>query len=143
MMGKTRRWTVSLLCLSILLAAPAAMWAQEATAPSPATKAAPPADPTAVLKVIPENATAFLAVRNLQEFDQDIIDVAIKLGIPLGPNGVFPGVLDLMKSNLQIAAGLQDNSSLAAVVLDCRQVQSFQDIPARLVVFAQIVSRGE
>jgi hypothetical protein len=126
-MLKTRRWTVSVLCLSILLTAPAALLAQEAAQQAPA-------DPMAILKVIPQDATAFLTVRNLEKFDQDIIDVATKLGIPLGPNGVFPGLLDMMKSNLKITAGLQEKASLATVVLNCRNVETFQNIPTVILV---------
>lgn len=129
-MRTTKSWMSMSLVVAMLLALPAGLLAQTTTAATP-----PPADPTAILKAIPENATAFLAIRNLAELDGNVIGLAQSLGIPLGPTGMFPGPLMLAKSYLSVTDGLIENSSLAFVLLSCANVKSMDDIPQQVAIF--------
>jgi hypothetical protein len=88
----------------------------------------PPANPMAVFEAIPADATAFVVVRNLKELNNEIQRVAAQFGFVLGPNGMFPAPLDLVKMNLGITGGLSENSSLALVVLSCRDVAALAEL---------------
>ncbi|NLX13065.1 MAG: hypothetical protein GXY44_05330 [Phycisphaerales bacterium] len=129
-MRKFNPWMSKFLAGLLLLALPAGILAQATTETSPA-----PVDPTAVLKAIPENATAFLVVRNLAEMDANVVGLAQSLGISLGPMGMFPGPLMMAKSYLGISDGLVDNGSMAFVLLSCANVKSMNDVPQQLVIF--------
>ena len=75
-----RRWLACLLCLLI---APVGLMAQVVTEP-PAGGSTPAVGSTqALLNVIPADATAFLAIRNLKELDNDGVSVSTQLGFPL------------------------------------------------------------
>jgi len=131
-MHAKKKWVNELICLALIvifpisvIGQPAAPPAQPAQPTAPA-KPLPPADPTAILKVIPQDATAFLAIQNLKQLDATIQAIALQLGFPLGPNGMFPAPLDWVKGNFGIMGGLNENSSLALVVLDCKDVPNMQ-----------------
>lgn len=129
-MRTTKSWMSMSLAIAMLLALPAGLLAQATTEAAP-----PPADPTAILKAIPENATAFLTIRNLAELDSNVIGLAQSLGIPLGPTGMFPGPLMMAKSHLGITDGLTENGSLAFVLLSCANVKSMNDVPQQVAIF--------
>lgn len=96
-------------------------------------KPAPPADPAAVLKVIPANAAAFVAVRNIAEMDYDVSDVLAKLDLPLESMG-FPGLLTMIKEQAGITEGLDANSGAAIILLDCTQAKLAEDLEKRAVI---------
>lgn len=120
------------LCLCALLAAlPGPAWGQTTAA---ATET--PADPLALLKAIPADATAFLAIRDLSEANKDIVDMARTLGFLLGPppQGIFPAPLDWLKEQAGVTQGLNDNGGMAVVLLDCADAPSTDEMAARLVL---------
>jgi len=133
-MQTTKRWMNEFLCPTIILAiilsvSVATGQAPPATATSTAPAVPmPPADPMAVLKVIPADATAFVVFRNLRELDKDIQQLAAPFGIPMGPNGIYPFPLDMLKMYAGITGGLSENSSLALVVLNCGNVPSVKEL---------------
>jgi len=133
-MQTTKTWINSFLCLSLILLAticPDSTFAQVQPAPATATAPAvpmPPANPMAILKAIPADATGFIVVRNLNEMNKDVSGVAMKLGFPLGPMGMIPAPLDLMKMKTGIMGGLSENSSLALVVLNCKDVPAINEL---------------
>ncbi len=138
----SRRRIAGLCCLVVALAMPAGLLAADDPAAAPPAAAAqstgparpaPPADPTAVLKVIPADAVAFVAVRNLLELDADVLGITQKLGFPLAAIG-FPGPLNFAKEHTGISEGLDDNSGLALALLSCAELQTVQEMSARLVV---------
>jgi len=93
-----------------------------------------PADPTAVLKAIPADATAFVAIRNLSELDRDIIGLARQLGVLLGPNGIFPAPLDWIKQNTGLINGVDDTGSLALVVQNCADIETPAAVVTKVVL---------
>lgn len=131
-MQKWKKGLTAICALTILLPA-AGLCSAQATAGAD-SKPLPPADPMAVLKAIPAQSTGFITIRNLKEMDNNIVRVALRLGIPLGPTGMFPGPLDFLKGNLAIAEGFNDNGSLALVLLDARKAESFMEVPYVLLV---------
>ncbi|MBI4578897.1 MAG: hypothetical protein HY718_04290, partial [Planctomycetes bacterium] len=86
-------------------------------------------------KVIPEDATGFLTIRNLKELDNDIVAISTQLGFPLGPEGMFPAPLEWVKTSLQLSEGLNDNGGMALVLLNCSDVKTLDQIPDRLVIY--------
>lgn len=136
---KKNEWTGTVLFLALFLMVPAVIRAQEA-ADKPAAKADTPADvpasPMALLKAIPEDATAFVAIRSLGELDKDLIGIARSLGFPLGgPDGMFPGPLDWAKEAVGLKEGLDTDGSAAIVVMSCREVQSIEGIHEKAALF--------
>ena len=122
---------LGICCLTMSLALPAGLaLAQEAPAAEPPP---PPADPLAVLKVVPADATAVLAIRNLKEVDTDIVTITTDLGFPLAAIG-FPNPLEFMMQNVGIAGGLNENAGMAVAILSCAQLQSMQEIPTRIAL---------
>ena len=134
MMKSRRTMGMSSIYLAIAFAWPTWVLAQQSVTTTQSATAPAVVDPSAVLKRIPANATAFVAIRNLQELDTDITAIAAKLGFPLGPAGMFPAPLDLLKENTGIDAGLNPNASLAFVVLDCKQVKTAAMLLMRLAI---------
>ncbi len=127
-MNTRYRWLCASLVSVLLL--PAALTAQEAAAPSAAAPTAP-ADPTALLKAIPADATAFVAVRNLRELDADLNAVVQQLGLP---QGVLPNLGELVRQKLGITEGFDDNASLAIAVLNTGDVKTAEAIVEKVVV---------
>lgn len=130
-------WTI--LCVIAALGLPAGLSAQDAkppagtAAPVATPKPAPPADPIAVLKQIPANATAFVAIRNLVELDSDVTAVTKKLGFDLEQMGI-PNLLTMLQEQIEIKDGLNTNSGVAMVLLDCSQVKESAEIQKRAVM---------
>jgi len=124
-----RRWRTSLLCLAGAAMMPAALWAQ-----TPATETAGEAR-AALLDAIPQDATAFLALRSLGELNQDIIAISTQIGFPLGPEGMFPAPLDWLKMTLQMDEGLRENGGAALVLLNAKNIEDVEEIPDRLVLY--------
>ncbi len=122
-------------CLGLLMGTvPGLAWGQ-ATAAAPEVPAAP-ADPVALLKAIPADATAFLAIRNLGEVNKDIVDMARTLGFLLGPppQAMFPAPLDWLKEQMGIRQGLDETGGVAIAVLDCSDAPSMDEMANRLVL---------
>jgi hypothetical protein len=133
MQTSRRTWLIGLIVGSLMVPAGALMAQAPANpAPAPKAKLAPPADPTAVLKVIPAEATAFVAVRNLAEVDADVSAVAQKLGFPLENMG-FPGLLGMIREHAGIEQGLNANSGAAVALLNCSQVKATNELSKRAV----------
>ena len=98
-----------------------------------------------VLEAIPADAAAFVAVRNLQEFDRDIVTISRSLGFMLGPQGMFPAPLDWLIDVSQVptvdpagarprlADALAKDGSLALVLLDSREVATSDELSNRIV----------
>ena len=135
MLMKKTKWMSGVLFLTASLMIPTMAWAQDA-AEKPAAKADRPASPTALLKAIPEDATAFVAIRSLDELDKDIIGVARSLGFPLGgQDGMFPGPLDWAKETTGLKDGVDVSGGVAIVVMNCREVQSVEGIGEKAALF--------
>lgn len=130
-MRKTNGLWPACLCLAGLLAVPAGLLAQETTASPAAAEAAS----GGLLEVIPADATAFMAIRNLKELDNDIVALSTQLGFPLGPEGIFPAPLDWLKMTLGIMEGLRENAGVAVVLLDSSNVKSVEELPDRLIIY--------
>ena len=127
-----RRWLACLLCLLI---APVGLMAQVVTEP-PAGGSTPAVGSTqALLNVIPADATAFLAIRNLKELDNDVVAVSTQLGFPLGPEGMFPAPLEWLKTSLGLTEGLNERGGAALVVLNAGKAKSFEELPGLVVLF--------
>jgi hypothetical protein len=116
-----------------LLAAPTLLMGQAANTETPATK--PATSPTALLRAIPADATAFVAIRNLKEIDSDVVGIAGLLGFPMGPEGMFPAPLDWLKSELKIAGGLNESGGVALVLLNSKDAKTVDDLEDRMVMF--------
>lgn len=131
---KTRRVGFVLVIAALLVPAGAA-WAQEA-ASAPATSASPaiPPDPMAVLKAIPSDATGFVVLRNMRELSGDVVNLAGMLGLPMGPNGLFPAPLDWIKETAGIQDGIDDTGSMAIVLLNCSEVDQNADIMKKVAI---------
>lgn len=126
MTTQLNRWKrIGLLatCLAGLMAT--GLWAQGA---------APAADPEELLKAIPEDATAFVAVRSLDELDQDVIGLARMLGLPLGPNNMFPGPLDWLREQMGSPQQLRGTGGVAFVITNCRDLQSSAEMMTKLAI---------
>lgn len=128
-----RTWWMSGLILLAVAGAPVALLAQEA-ATEAAPEAAPSADPMVLLKTIPEDATGFVALRDVAEFNKDVMAVSAKIGFPLGPEGFFPAPLDWLKSSMGIEDGLADSGGAALVLLNCAKITALDDLEGRLVI---------
>jgi len=132
---KKTKWTSSVLLMVAFLAMTAATWAQDPAAKAD-KPAGVPASPTALLKAIPEDATAFLAIRSLDELDKDVIGIARALGFPLGgPDGMFPGPLDWAKENAGLKEGVDTTGGAAIVLLNCRDVESVEAMSEKAAIF--------
>lgn len=120
------RWfgTGTLLLVLIGLVMPAPLRADEAS-------------DMALLKAIPADATAFVAIRNLQELDQDINATANKLQFPLATMGL-PTPLEWFKGETGLSEGLNENGGAALVVLNCAQITSSEEIANRLVILIPV-----
>lgn len=115
------------LLLTATLMLPSALFAQDA----------PPSDtgPDALLKAIPQDAVAFGAIRNLDEFDKDINELVAGFGLPVGPGGMFPGALAWVKEQIQITDGLKTDSGVGVALLSCEGLETPEEIPSRFVLF--------
>jgi len=136
MQTKPRGYLAGLIVCSLVVATTGGFTA--AQAPPPAAKPkpvkpAPPADPNAILKVIPANASAFVAVRNIAEVDFDVSEVLDKLQLPLAEMG-FPGLLDMIKERAGITEGLEANSGAAIALLDCSKLKTSEELEKRAVI---------
>lgn len=126
-------WRVSVLCFLSVMGMTAVLPAQETPqAPKPA---APTAAGPALLDVIPNDATAFVAIRNLRELDRDIQAVSTQLGFPLGAEGMFPAPLEWLKGSLQMTEGLRENAGAALVLLNASDAKTVEELPDRLVLY--------
>ncbi len=137
----TRRWMAGLLVSAIAAWVPAGLMAQDtAQAPSPAgaerpaTRPLPPPDPAALLKVVPSDATAFLAVRTLSQLDAAISAVSARLGFPIGEGGMMPGALAMLKEQLGAVDGFNDNGGMAVVLMDISKARSVGDLAGHMVM---------
>lgn len=111
----------------------AAMVSVSVVMPLSAQQPAGAAGKNAVLEAIPENATAFLAIRNIRELDTNLVAFAQQLGLPVGPEGIWPGLVQfLMEQGFN--EGFDTDGSFAAVVLDCRRVESLDQVSRRLAL---------
>jgi hypothetical protein len=144
MQTKRRKWMLGVVVCSLLMAIPTGFVAAQAPAkPAPAAsgtaakpklvKPAPPADPMAILKAIPANASAFVAVRNIAEIDYDVSDLLEKLNLPLENMG-FPGLLTMIKERAGITDGFEANAGAAIVLLDCSQVKALDQMEKRAII---------
>lgn len=138
MQTKPGKRTISVILCSLLVATTVRLaTAQNAADPAPAkpkaVRPAPPADPNAILKVIPASATAFVAIRNVAEVDFDVSEVLEKLQLPLDEMG-FPGLLEMIKERAGITEGLNANSGAAIVLLDCSQVKTAEELEKRAII---------
>lgn len=122
-MRRVTRWSAVLVCLLAVAGA----WAQEA-APAPVGAASAPADPAAILKAIPADASAFVAVPSLKELDAHVAGVAQQLQL----QGLIPSPLELFKSNVGVAEGLDENGGMAFVVLNLSQVKTADELAQHL-----------
>lgn len=126
-MQTNKRWILTGLGLAVACLMPLAA-AHAADAPA----AVSTGDPTAVLKAVPADATAFVAIRSLKELDQDIQDSAKALGLP--PNTI-PSMLDWAKGSLKLGDGFNESGSMALVVLSLAEVKSPDELQNRIAVF--------
>lgn len=131
-----KRWMLFGMGLAIALLAPLNLMAQDADQPQdkPAAAARPaaPVDPAVLLKAIPADATAFVAVPNLKQLDQDVQETATALGFP--PN-TLPSISQWFKDSLKLAKGFNENGSVALVLLDASKAATAEELESRLVVF--------
>ncbi len=105
-----------------------------AQAPEAAPEAAPasaPADPSALLKALPADVTAFVAIPSLRQMDAHVQGVLTQLQLA----GMVPGPLDWIRSSAGLGQGLSENGSLAFVILSLKDAKSPEDIGDRLAVF--------
>lgn len=129
-MQKNRRRPKGLLCVQCVLIT--AMMAGGLMAQAPADAGAAN---QALLNAIPGDATAFLAIRSLREFDRDIQAISTQIGFPLGAEGMFPAPLEMVKMQLGMTEGLQENGGAALVLLNARQVENVEALPDRMVLY--------
>lgn len=127
-----RRGRLTILCLAGLMALPASLVAQVAGG-APAGAAAQAEQ--ALLRAIPNDATAFVAIRSLRELDRDIQAISAQVGFPLGPEGMFPAPLAWLRASLGLTEGLREEGGAALVLLNARGVQSIDELPDRLVIY--------
>lgn len=100
----------------------------------------PPPKPMEFLRAVPADATAFFSVGPMSTLDQDIRDVAARLGFPMGgQQGFFPAPLEMMKQHLNVSAGLNDNGTMGMVLLNCSQLQSSAELMTRSVILVPTV----
>ena len=131
------RWMCAALGVAFVMGACGlAVWAQTQPQTGTSAPAAAPVkvDPNDILKAIPKDAAAFVAVRNLKELNDDIASLARTLGFVMGPNGMFPMPLDWLKEMAMVRGGVNDYGSLAFVVLDSRDVGAMAGISSRSVL---------
>jgi len=128
-MHMLKNWT-KMAAFCLLLTCPAAVLAQPGTeSPKPATPAMP-ADPMALLKVIPADATAFIAVGNLKALDTHVMGIAQQLQL----QGIVPSPLDWVKRTTNINQGLNENGGVAFVILNCGDVKTPGEIGNKLAL---------
>ena len=78
---------------------------------------AAPAEQKTVLDVIPSDAWAAVIVRDLKGLNDKVIGVGQQLGLPIGPGTMAGDPLMMAKGMLGIMEGLNDNGSVALVLL--------------------------
>lgn len=125
----TQQWMLRGIGVAMALSAPLCLLAQETPAAKPAT---PAADPSALLKAIPADATAFLAIRSLSQLDQDIQDSAKALNLP---PGTIPSLIQWVKGSLNLGQGFNEEGSMAVVVLNTAQVTKTEELENRIALF--------
>jgi hypothetical protein len=139
-MRRSRLSLYVLLCT--LFALPPALWAQVAApAPAPAAKpAAPavPADPQALLKVIPADATGFLAVANMKSLDDHVQGVINQLQL----QGLIPSPLEWLKGATAIQ-GINDNGGIAVVALNAADVKTTDELADKLAILVPTTNADE
>jgi hypothetical protein len=100
-----------------------------------------PAVPTAVLQAIPADATAFLAIRNMRELNDNFTGLIQQLGLP---EGLIPGPSDLLRTSLlTMDRGLNEDGSLAVVVLGLQELKTAETLDQRLVVLIPVTDVEE
>src|SRR5690606_36667475 len=104
------RWRM--LSLALLLAVPSSILAQ--------APAAAPADPNAVLKAIPANASAFVAIPSLQQLDQNVKGLAQQLQLV----GLIPSPLEYLKSSTGLSKGINESAGVAFVILNLSKAKT-------------------
>ncbi len=120
------RLSLTVLTLAALLSAPA--MAQPAPATSPAPSAPPPA-PAAedILTRIPGDSMGFIVMPNVGRAGADLNKFIADAGL----NAMAPGdIMAMLKMQLMIGEGFNDNGGLALVVLD--PAQHGWDLPAMI-----------
>jgi hypothetical protein len=112
------------LSLSLLLWAPPIFAQPKSDAPAAAEAPKPAASPAAprtphpsVLKAVPADAWGFLAAPDLEHFNKDILALAQRIGLPVGPGGMIGSPLEFVKMNLGLDQGLATHGGVAVVVL--------------------------
>ncbi|MBN1491167.1 MAG: hypothetical protein JXA69_14735 [Phycisphaerae bacterium] len=83
---------------------------------------AAPAEPRSVLDAIPSDAWAAVIVRDLKGLNDKVIEVGQQLGLPIGPGTMAGDPLMMAKGMLGIMEGLNDNGSVALVLLKTDQL---------------------
>jgi hypothetical protein len=124
-METMKRW-IGMALVSALFwgLAPAAM-AQEAVT-------AGPTDPAALWKAIPADATAFIALRDLKELNDDVQKSWQNLKLP---ENVVPNLVDLVRGSLQFGPSFNETGGVAVVVLSLAEVKSAEEIENRITLF--------
>jgi hypothetical protein len=136
-MEAMNRWVLHGLVAMLLGAAPLSAQDAEPAAPPAAAPAVAPApavaaDPTALLKAIPDDAVAFVAIRNLKELDNDVQGLAQQLQLP---PGTIPSLLGWARDSLKLGQGLDETGSLALVLLNPGEAKTADELTQRLVVY--------
>lgn len=121
-MVKTKRWMLMGPGLALVLAMPFGVMAQEAA----------PTDPALLLKAIPADATAFVALRDLTELDKDVHTLWQNLKLP---EGVVPNLVELLSGSLQLGETFNPTGSIAAVILNLSEVKTPDEIEGRIAIF--------
>jgi hypothetical protein len=85
----------------------------------------------ALLKAIPADATAFIAIPSLHLLDTHVQSMLQQLQLA----GMVPGPLDLIRRYAKLGKGLDENGSLAIVLMSLREAKTPNDIGDRLVLF--------
>jgi len=113
-----------MLSLALVLAVPGSLLAQ---APAPA---AAKADPIAVLKAIPADASGFVAIPSLQKLDENVNGIAQQLQLV----GLIPSPLEYLKSSTGLTTGLNERAGVAFVILNLGDTKTPEAIADKLVI---------
>ena len=108
-MKATKRIVLS-SCLLMLMAG----WVHGQPAPSA------PSDPTALLKELPADVSAFVAIPNLHKLDADVQGVLQQLQLA----GMVPNPLDWLKNSTGLSKGLNENGPVGFAILNLKDAKS-------------------
>jgi len=131
-MHMTKPWLLKGMGLLVVLTLPLSLSAQEAGKPAPENAKPSAADSVALLKAIPADASAFVALRNLKQLDKDVQDSVKALNLPAG---VIPSLSKLVKDDLRLSKGFNENGGVALVVLNASQVKQAEELEKRIALF--------